>query len=249
MGRRRGAGWTLAATQVPAGRTMAPASTAWTAGAGPRQVRTFGCVCGGSCSIVLVGLAINSQFGAFLHTTPGLRAGSVLGRLDDGGSGVSDLSGVNNPTVRLALALGLDPLRLPLFGGAGSHTGSPAAGKGGMGVLAASTSTWWRLPPLASHAARRGHVGSFSTHPTALCCLPACPPTCLPGTPSPCSHQGAARCSGAARGVPLHGGAADAADHRQPPAHDQERAGQAAAEGWRRGWAGRLGGGWKAPRR
>lgn len=40
---------------------------------------------------------------------------------------------MQDPTVQLAVALGLDPLRLQLHGGQGSHGGCPAAGEHGLG--------------------------------------------------------------------------------------------------------------------
>lgn len=54
--------------------------------------------------------------------------GSALG----GGRGLGP-DDASDPTVRLALELGLDPLELPLLGGAG-RAGNPAAGKLGSGA-------------------------------------------------------------------------------------------------------------------
>ena len=40
-----------------------------------------------------------------------------------------ELDSLSDPTIRLALALGLDPLQLPMCGGPGIRSTSPAAGK------------------------------------------------------------------------------------------------------------------------
>ena len=40
-----------------------------------------------------------------------------------------EMDSLSDPTIRLALALGLDPLQLPVCGGPGIRSSSPAAGK------------------------------------------------------------------------------------------------------------------------